>query len=282
HPGGPAVAVVPAVLAGGQRHHAPLRRHGGGGGDFRPAGRDDGRADRGHEGGGGGGGGPHLRALRRRGRGGAGGGGRGAPARGGGVRSGDETATNRRILEETAVAWGCRPTMVDGGPAALAALDEAAQAGEPFVLALIDAHMPDMDGFMLAEEVQRRPELAGLTLLMLTSGGQPGDVARCRALGVTCYLTKPVRQKELRKSIMTALGADGTTDSARGKCQPVRAPAATGNGPQPAAPRHLAALRPLRILLVEDNPVNQKLALGILQKAGHNVAVANDGHEALA
>jgi PAS domain S-box-containing protein len=180
----------------------------------------------------------------------------------------DDNATNRLILEETLAHWHMRPTAVAGGPEALAALGRAAAAGEPFALALIDVHMPRMDGFMLAEEIRRRPELAGLRTLMLTSGGQPGDVARCRRLGVTSYLTKPVKQRELLQAVARALGGDAAA---------ARAGAA---GRVPEVPP--ASSRPLRVLVAEDNPVNQKLALALLQKRGHEVTLAGNGAEALA
>jgi CheY-like chemotaxis protein len=142
------------------------------------------------------------------------------------------------------------------------------RAGEPFALGLIDAHMPDTDGFMLAERIQQLPQLAGLTLIMLTSGGQPGDVGRCRKLGITSYLTKPVKQNELWKTIATALGGE------REALSPAQGP----TDRSAAAP----SARSLRILLAEDNPVNQRLALALLEKRGHRVTVAGDGVQALA
>jgi PAS domain S-box-containing protein len=181
----------------------------------------------------------------------------------------DDNAANRRILAETLRAWRLKPVAVDGGPAALTALRQAAQAGEPFALGLIDVRMPDMDGFRLVEHIQREPELAGLPVLMLTSGGQPGDVARCRELGVASYLTKPVKQHELWKTIATALG----TEVAEGEA---RAPAGRPEAAADPAPRTL------RILLAEDNPINQKVAVALLQKRGHAVTVAGDGAAALA
>jgi two-component system sensor histidine kinase/response regulator len=181
----------------------------------------------------------------------------------------DDNAANRRILEETLRGWRLRPVAVNGGSAALQALRDAARAGEPFALGLIDVRMPEMDGFRLVERITREPELAGLTVLMLTSGGQPGDVARCRELGIKSYLTKPVRQHELWKTIATALG----TESAE--------PTAASTPPAPVGAPD-AAPRALRILLAEDNPVNQKVAVALLRKHGHAVTVAGDGAAALA
>jgi PAS domain S-box-containing protein len=176
----------------------------------------------------------------------------------------DDNATNRRILEELLTNWRMRPAAVDGGRAALAALKRAAALGEPFALVLLDAHMPEMDGFALAEQIRRSPELAGPTVLMLTSAGHPEDVASCRALGIDGYLMKPIKQSELLDAILTALSG-----AAR-----LAEPAA------PAAPPP-AGRRPLRVLLVEDNSVNQKLAGRLLEKQGHRVVVAGNGIEAL-
>ena len=116
----------------------------------------------------------------------------------------DDNATNRRILREMLTTWGMRPR-ADGGEAALTALKEAAAAGEPFALVLLDGHMPGMDGFGLAERVRQLPQLAGVTMVMLTSAGHAGDVERCRQLGIGAYLMKPVKQSELLATILTAL-----------------------------------------------------------------------------
>ena len=178
----------------------------------------------------------------------------------------DDNATNRRILEEVLGNWGMRPLAVDGGEAALAALGRAAAAGKPFPLVLLDAHMPGMDGFTLAERVRCGPGSARTLMVMLTSAGHPEDVARCRDLGIDVYLMKPVKQSELFSALLAALG----------QTEP-DAPA----GPRPTAP---AGRRrpPLHVLLAEDNPVNQKLALRLLEKRGHTVVLAGDGKEALA
>src|SRR5207302_7585111 len=150
--------------------------------------------------------------------------------------------------------------------AALDALLRAANAGEPFPLLLVDVHMPEMDGYALVERIRQFPELAGATVIMLTSGGQPGDAARRRQLGVAACLTKPVRQAELWKAIMQCLGMP----------LPQEEPAVE----QPVAQQDKS--RRLRILLAEDNLVNQKLAVRLLEKRGHRVVVVNNGAEALA
>jgi CheY-like chemotaxis protein len=176
----------------------------------------------------------------------------------------DDNATNRLILVEMLRRWGMRPTAVASGAAALAALDQAQAAGEPFGLVLLDAMMPEMDGFTLAERIQKDRGRVEPILMMLSSAGQRDDAARCRALGVKAYLTKPVRQATLLDAILTALS-------------PATAPRATAESPksQPAARR-------LRILLAEDNAVNQRLAVALLERRGHQVVVAANGREALA
>jgi PAS domain S-box-containing protein len=178
----------------------------------------------------------------------------------------DDNATNRLILDEMLTNWGMRPTVVDGGAAALAALDRARQAGEPFALVLLDAMMPGMDGFALAERIGRDPGLVGATLMMLSSADRREDAARCRALGVAAYLTKPIRQSTLLDAIMSALGAAATVEDRPAAVRPVGRPCARG----------------LRVLLAEDNAVNQRLAVAVLEKRGHHVVVVGSGREALA
>jgi PAS domain S-box-containing protein len=176
----------------------------------------------------------------------------------------DDNATNRRILEEVTTRWGMRPYAVDGGRAALAVMREARIAGEPYPLVLLDANMPDMDGFAVAERIRADPRLAGVTIMMVTSSGQRGDAARCRELGIARYLTKPVRQSELLDAIMGAL---------------VRV--SPGEMRDAASPRKRAASGRLVVLLAEDNIVNQRLATRLLEKEGYEVSTAANGREAL-
>jgi len=178
----------------------------------------------------------------------------------------DDNATNRRILEGMLSSWGMRPTLVDGGRAALSALDRAREEGRPFAVVLLDAMMPEMDGFTLAEQIKLGSE-AGATLMMLSSAGRREDAERCRALGVAAFLGKPVRQSTLLDAILTALGpAPGEPGRAVGEEEP------------PSHPVHTR----LRLLLAEDNAVNQRLAVSVLEKRGHEVVVAGNGREALA
>ena len=174
----------------------------------------------------------------------------------------DDNATNRRILEEMLANWRMRPTVVDGGRTALAALERARGGGQPFALVLLDAMMPEMDGFDLAAEISRRPGLAGATHDDAVVGRPARGRRPLPELGVAAYLTKPVKQSDLLDAILTALATPPTPplEHARGRAAAL-----------PPAPR------PLRILLAEDNPVNQRLAVRLLEKRGHPVMVAGNG-----
>jgi signal transduction histidine kinase/DNA-binding response OmpR family regulator len=179
----------------------------------------------------------------------------------------DDNATNRRILEEILTNWGLRPTLVDGGIAALQAMERSAAEGKPFALALLDFQMPDMDGFELAARIQESAELGPTTIMMLSSIGQRGDAARCKELGVAAYLSKPIRQSVLLDAILAVLTNPGRRAE-----------------PTALVTRHSVreTQRPMRILLAEDNAVNRLLAVRILEKRGHTVVVAADGREAVA
>src|SRR6266852_2160479 len=117
----------------------------------------------------------------------------------------DDNFTNRRVLQGMLNRWGMRPTAVEGGRAALQALEIAKSTGRSFPLILLDGQMPEMDGFALAEIIQKDPELVGAAIMMLTSAGHVGDAARCRELGISAYLVKPIRQGELLDSIRQIL-----------------------------------------------------------------------------
>jgi PAS domain S-box-containing protein len=177
----------------------------------------------------------------------------------------DDNATNRRILNEMLTNWRMKPMVVESGRAALAEMSRAVELGEPFPLVLLDAMMPEMDGFTLAGEIKNRSEFAGAVLMMLSSAGQPQDAARCRQLGISTYLTKPIKQSDLLDAILNALSLTFAHD---GKHEPAVQPPHVG-------------LRPLRVLLAEDNAVNQKLAVRLLEKRGHTVLVVNDGRQAI-
>jgi CheY-like chemotaxis protein len=159
-------------------------------------------------------------------------------------------------------------TEVNCGEDGLAVLRDAYAANEPMDLILLDAVMPEMDGFEFLEEIHREPEIDRPAILMLSSSDSRGSVARCRQLGAAAYLIKPIRPSELLVAMENALEGASTA-------RPAARPAAHPPTPQPEPSRSL------RILVTEDNPVNQLLAVRVLQKAGHTTAVADNGQEAL-
>ena len=181
----------------------------------------------------------------------------------------DDNRTNRRILEGLLKRWGMNPMVAADGEKALAELSAARAANEPYGLILTDMHMPKMDGFGLVEEIKDRPDLSTATIMMLTSGGQRGDAARCEDLGIAAYLLKPVRQSELRHAIARTLNV---------KEQAKAIPMITQYSMEKSSSR----TQGLHILLAEDNPINQKLAVQLLVKRGHQVTVAGTGRQALA
>ncbi len=179
----------------------------------------------------------------------------------------DDNKTNRKILLNMLANWHMRPLAAEGGQAAIAALEQASEAGAGFPLVLLDAQMPQMDGFTLAEQILQNPNWRSATVLMLSSAGLRGDAERCRKLGVAAYLTKPIKQSELLEAILTALG---------------RMPQKEAR-PSLVTRHSLRERRTLlRILLAEDNAVNQLLAIRLLEKRGHTVTLAANGKEALA
>jgi CheY-like chemotaxis protein len=189
----------------------------------------------------------------------------------------DDNQTNRKILVELLQAWNLRPTAVSSVPQALAYLTKASREGRPVPLVLTDSHMPDADGFALAAEIKRVPTLADAVVLMLTSGDYQGDLQRCKEIGVAAYLTKPVRQAELQTAITKALHARRLRSA-----PPAAAAHAAGVQHQPARTAvGKASERGRQILVVEDNPTNQKLALAILTKDNYEAVVAVSGQDAL-
>jgi two-component system, sensor histidine kinase and response regulator len=181
----------------------------------------------------------------------------------------DDNATNRQILLKMLSNWRADPTAMESGAKAIVCLREASGLGRKFPLILLDAQMPEMDGFAFAESVKRNPEWGTATIMMLSSAGQPGDAKRCREMGIAAYLTKPVRQAELLDAILTALGARQIQIEQS-------TPALVTRHSLREDHNHLC------ILLAEDNSVNQLLAVRMLEKRGHAVTVAGNGKEALA
>jgi len=170
----------------------------------------------------------------------------------------DDNQTNRRILQEMLMRWNMRPATADSAHAAMAALEAGLTWKDPFALALLDGHMPDVDGFMLAEKIARDPRFAAMKIILLTSAGHSDDVRRAQQLGVSGYLVKPIKQSELFDAII-----------------------ASTSEPLPKQPRRakkkVVSTQSLRVLLAEDNPVNQKLESRLLEKLGHTVTIVDNG-----
>ncbi|MFL5401816.1 MAG: response regulator [Gemmatimonadales bacterium] len=178
----------------------------------------------------------------------------------------DDNATARSILLEMMESWQMKPVAVADARSALELLERSRESAAPFRLLITDGQMPEIDGFQLAERIRRDPRLGDLTLIMLTSAGERGDAARCRELGIAAYLNKPASRSNLWDAIVAALGAaDGDA------------------GPQALVTVHSIRenRRRLKILLAEDNLVNQQLVVRILEKRGHSVDVVGNGVQAL-
>ncbi len=177
----------------------------------------------------------------------------------------DDNATNRMIFQEILSSWGMKPTAADGGQEALRVLKAAVEEGHPFPLAILDLNMPGMDGFTVAERIKQDSQLENTVVMLLSSAGRQGDAAKSRELNVAAYLIKPVSQSDLLDAITLALGTknEGRTSS-------------------PLIPQHfIQENRILNILLAEDNPINQKMAVNLLGKQGHHVVVAGNGRQTL-
>ena len=181
----------------------------------------------------------------------------------------DDNATNRRILHEMLKKWGMKPTLADSGSVALAMFRQTAETKSHFQLIIVDCVMPEMDGFSLIEQIQHDESFSKPVVMMLTSDKIVGDAVRCRDLGIAYHLVKPVMQAKLLDSILSALGVASSQE----------------NGPISEAPivslPVQSNLNSLQILLAEDNVINQKVAVRILERQGHKVEVAENGKEVL-
>jgi two-component system sensor histidine kinase/response regulator len=179
----------------------------------------------------------------------------------------DDNATSRSVLAEMLAQLRMKPMSVASARLAMAALETAKRAGEPFRLALLDLNMPEVDGLTLAECVRENPDLRDTGIALLTSAGLRGDAERYAKIGVDAYLFKPFKQSELIHTITGLLAAESSVLKKR-----------PGALTRPASKQSSTGLR---ILVAEDNAVNQKLALRLLEKQGHSVVVAGDGRQAL-
>ncbi|HTS16306.1 MAG TPA: response regulator [Verrucomicrobiae bacterium] len=177
----------------------------------------------------------------------------------------DDNATNRRILEEVLRQWQAKPVIASGAAAAFAGMKKAHAIGDPFRIVLLDCLMPETDGFELAAQIRQDADLSATKVIMLSSAGHAGVASRCKELGLAGYLTKPVKQSELFNTIAAAVGIRCESTTPIEKTRP--APA--------------SASRKFRILLAEDNPVNQRLVIKLMEKRGHKWVAVNNGVEAL-
>jgi len=178
----------------------------------------------------------------------------------------DDNEINRQVLLEFTTGWGLRPVATPNGELALQNMKAACREHHPFRVLLLDCRMPGMDGFTLAQRIHEDPELSGTIIMMLTSDAQRGDAARCRELGISVYLVKPFHKNELLLAIRAALGAPTMPRQ-----------------PDQVLTRHTLreSQSHLRILVAEDNPVNQAVMLRLLEKLGHVPTLAANGREAL-
>jgi CheY-like chemotaxis protein len=180
----------------------------------------------------------------------------------------DDNESNRLLIGTLLQSWGCRCAEAADGPSALAAMLRAAREGDSFQAALVDMHMPAMDGEELGRSIKQTAEIAATRLVLMTPFGQRGDGARMEQAGFSGYLTKPLRQTQLHDCLALVMGREPQPETGRGQL----------------VTRHTvaeSARRSGRILLVEDNPTNQKVAQAMLQKLGWRADVAADGLEAV-
>jgi signal transduction histidine kinase/DNA-binding response OmpR family regulator len=179
----------------------------------------------------------------------------------------DDNVTNLRILSDVLRDWGLKPISTASGPEALTVIRKAFETGDPIALVIADVRMPGMDGYELAREIKKLAYYVGPVILMLTSGERPGNFHCGRESGISNYLLKPVRRQELRDMIAKTLNPSTSSES--------------NSSPSPQPPHHPQFVSPVRILLAEDNLVNQRVVQRILEKRGHSVVLAGNGREAL-
>src|SRR5438105_1209287 len=169
-----------------------------------------------------------------------------------------------KLLHEMLTSWGMRPAAVAAARDAIAAMEAAENRGTPFRLLLVDGYMPEMNGFELVETLRANPRFASATIVMLTSADSDGGAERCHKLGVAAHLLKPIKSRELRTAIARALGQSQAASAAK-----------------PSDILEVRSAHPARLLLAEDNLVNQKLAIAVLERWGHSIDVVGDGRAAL-
>ncbi|HEV3449470.1 MAG TPA: response regulator, partial [Gemmataceae bacterium] len=183
----------------------------------------------------------------------------------------DDNATNRHILEEWLRDWQMSPTAVGNGVATMDVLWDAASAGRPYPLVLLDARMPDTDGLALAARIRERAALSAIRIILLTSGDRPGDLARSRELRIDAHLLKPVQQDELLETIYRVMSR--TKDDA---------PTALVEPARELNPVSVPPAAQLNVLVAEDNEFSAQLMEQLLTRRDYRVRLASNGREALA
>ena len=181
----------------------------------------------------------------------------------------DDNTTNRMILQDMVSYWGLRPQEAKDGESALRQMEKAAKDGNPYPLVLLDAHMPKMDGFEVSRLIKKNPFLSEVKIIIFTSFGQRGDGARCKEAGISAYLSKPIKQSELFKALLSVL-KQGTGEDL-GKPRLITRHTLKEEWPKQA----------LKILLAEDNLISQKFTIRLLENMGHSVLLAENGQEVL-
>ncbi len=178
----------------------------------------------------------------------------------------DDNAISLKILQDLLAGWNIPVDTASSGQGALDLLKQAEEGGAPYSLALIDDGMPEMNGFSLAAQIRNTRGSAETVIMMLSSNDLQADAARCRTLGIAHYLVKPILGSDLRQAVQAVLGRSGES-------RPDLRLLHAAKPPKPS--------QSLRILLAEDNPINQKVAVALLTKQGHSVRVAVNGREAV-
>ncbi|MCI0650664.1 MAG: response regulator [Planctomycetes bacterium] len=177
----------------------------------------------------------------------------------------DDSASQRRILAEMLARCGLRTVAATDAAGAIAKVVEQERAGDPVQLVIIDSHMPGYDGFLLVPELSSRCRYADPVIMLLSTQDLPAQTVRCRELGIAVHLTKPVFSNDLLDAVCRAITGEGTAPAARAASVTVKR----------------IVHRPLRVLLAEDNLVNQRFAVRLLEKHGHAVSVSGNGIRAL-
>ena len=177
----------------------------------------------------------------------------------------DDNATNRDILKKMLASWRTKPTEAESGEEARVLIDRAENEGNPFAIVVMDAYMPGMDSFILAQEIKQNPDLARSTIIMLNSTEAQGDAVPWQKLGVSAFITKPIKQNELLEALMKVLGNDNEEKEPAYQASPPQKQESPG----------------FRVLIAEDNIVNQRVVCYLLEKEGHQVASAHNGEKVL-